>query len=577
LETIVDQILSAINSENLLTYLDQSNLYNRQERTLYTEAIANLHNQGKLDAIVEFEKLNRLDESYDFFRIKHLFEELLPIIDAPVLSVMSCLKHLFLESGEDMTAGMLISPFIKYCESKSDRPKEILSIALTNYDEKFDFITPALIAGSNIALLEFLETAIKLSQHENIHIRAKSIHALGNIKYQDNVELIQQAFEAISLAVKDAADSFIFATAIKAMFSLYTMNQSILEEMIELMTRIFEKKDDQVLYVLSEILWLNHDEMPSIMIELFLKELIDVNPEHNGTINNIDHVIADLLKKGYTTQVIDCIENILINNSQLSINKFDSFIREISQNDCLLNSLITRWFLSKRIRFGRCASDLIRAHGGDDYILSVDLVQIHGQQAGVHYFLAKKACGWFFINPISAASFIISLIDFAPNDEVQAIEELLLNPLLISYSGDLRVYIDEVSVKSSAKVQKILSEVLIDVENYHNDLRSVSKIVELRPSQAQRETYNRHHRQLMDESFKNAPKGFLSQLFKPTVLLYGNRSIHYVYHGQNGEKTRQEVPLHAISHSIELPSLEYLNPHGLDEMLRSFKLEGCTS
>lgn len=577
METIENQILSALNLEEFLSFLNKRELYKREDRRLYAETIASLHNQGKLDAIVEFEKLNRLDESYDFFMIKHIFEEILPIIDAPVPSVIGCVKHLLLQSGDDMSAGMLISPFVKYCESKSDRPKEVLSIALTDYDEKFDFITPALIAGSNIELLEFLEKAIELLQHENIHIRTKCIYALGNIRYQEKSELITQAFEAINLAVKDATDSFIFATAIRTIFSLFTMNQAMIEDVIKLMTIIMDQKDDQVLYVLSEILWLNHAEMPLIMIELFMNKLTNVNPEHNGTINNIDHAISDLLKKGHTTQVIDFIENVLINHSQLSIKQFDSFIREISQNDGVLNSLITRWFLSKRIRFGRCASDLIRAHGGDDYILSVDLVQIQGRQAGIHYFLAKKACGWFFINPISAASFMISLIDSAPNDEAQAIEELLLNPLLISYSGDLRVYIDEVSVKSSVKVQKVLSEVLIEVENYHNDLRSVSKIVELRPSQVQREAYNRHHRQLMDESFKNAPKGILSQLFKPTVLLYGNRSIHYVYHGQNGEKTRQEVPLHPISHSIELPSLEYLNPHGLDEMLRSFRLEGCTS
>lgn len=577
METIENQILSALNSKDFLTYLNKRELYKREDRKLYAETIASLHNQGKLNAIIEFEKANRSDESYDFFIIKYIFEDVLPLIQAPVVLVIGCVKHLVFESGEDMSAGMLITPFIRFCESRFDRPQEVLTIALTNYDERFDLIAPALIAGSNLDLLKYVEKSIELSQHENSHIRIKSIHVLGNINYQNNIELIQQAFEAIRQAVSVNKDGFTFATAIRSVFSLFAMNNAMLEEVIDLMTRILEQKDDQVLYVLSEILWLNHGEMPLIMIELFLKKLTNVNPQHKGTINNIDHALSDLLKKGHTTQVIDFIEKVLINNSQLSIKQFDSFIREISQNDALLNSLITRWFLSKRIRFGRCASDLIREHGDNDYILSVDLVQIQRRQAGVHYYLAKKACGWFFINPISAASLMISLIDSAPEEEVQAIGKLLFNPLLISYSGDLRIYINEVSVQSSEKVQKVLSEAIINTENYHNDLRSALNIAELRPSQIQRETYYRHHRQLMDESFKNAPKGLLSQLFKPSVLLYGNRSIHYIQHGRNGEKTRQEVPLQSISHSIELPSLDYLNPHGLDGMLRSFKLEGCTS
>lgn len=577
LETIENQILSAINSEDFLTYLYKANIRKRQERIQYAEIIANLHNQGKLDAIVEFEKVTRSDESYDFFTIKHLFEEVLPAIDSPVASVMGCVKHFLLESGDDMSAGMLISPFIQYCESKNNRPKEVLSIALMNYDEIFDFITPALIAGSNIELLEFVKKGIELSRHENIHIRTKTIYALGNIKYQGNNELIIQAFDAIKFAVS-VNDGFLFATALRSIFSLYTLNNSILEEVIELMVKILQEKDDQILHAASEILWLNHDQIPSNMIDLYLNALTKVNPDNKGTIDNIDQALSDLFKKGVLNQTIDFLETILLENPQLSIEKFNSFIHEILQNnDNILNSLITRWFLSKKIRFGRCASDLIRVHGGHDYILSADLEQIAQLPTRVYSFLAKKACGWFFINPISAASFMISLIDSAPEDEVQAIGELLFNPLLISYSGELREYIDEISIKSSVKIQKVLSELLVNVETYHNDLQAISKIAELRPSQTQRETYYRHNSELMNESFKNAPKGFLSQLFKPTVLLYGNRSIHYIHHGQNGEKTRQEVPLQSISHSIELPSLDYLNPHGLDEMLRSFKLEGCTS
>jgi len=571
LETIENQILSAINSEDFLTHLYKANLRNPQERTLYAETIANLHNQGKFDAISEFKKINRSNDTYDFYTLRRVFEDILPLIDVPVQSVINSIMQIDNE-------GAMSFAFAQYCKVDEKRSEEALSIALSNPHELYNFITPAIIAGCTLELSKFVNIAIDLCQHSEIIIRIKTITALGDIDYKENKEVIISILEVIKqniALIQD--DEMLTGTIFRSLFSLYKNKQLLEEEVLELLEKILNTNFNQVHHIASEFLWLYHENMSTTMIDLFLSALIYTSPEHNGTIDNIDQALSALFKRGIVNQTIDCLEKILLNYQQLSIEKFDSLIREISQNNSLLNALITRWFLSGRIRFGRCASDLIRAHGGDDYILSVDLAQIHGQQAGVHYFLAKKACGWFFINPISAASFMISLIDSAPEDEVQAIGELLFNPLLISYSGDLRVYIDEISINSSVKIQKVLSELLVNVETYHNDLQSISKIAELHPSQTQRETYYRHHSELMNESFKNTPKGLLSQLFKPTFLLYGNRSIHYIHHGQNGEKTRQEVPLQSISHSIELPSLDYLNPHGLDEMLRSFKLEGCTS
>ena len=68
----------------------------------------------------------------------------------------------------------------------------------------------------------------------------------------------------------------------------------------------------------------------------------------------------------------------------------------------------------------------------------------------------------------------------------------------------------------------------------------------------------------------------MSSIFgNESVLLYGNKSIYYVHHGD--EKTRQEMPLQEISHSFEFASMFNLDPHGLENMLFQFKVEGCKS
>ena len=82
----------------------------------------------------------------------------------------------------------------------------------------------------------------------------------------------------------------------------------------------------------------------------------------------------------------------------------------------------------------------------------------------------------------------------------------------------------------------------------------------------------------MNESMKKARSAsLLTSLFagNESVLLYGNKSIHYIHHGK--QKTRQEVPLSEISTSFELPSMHNVDPHGLENMLWQFKAEGCAS
>lgn len=572
MNTIKNQLIGGITSNKFFEIIENSCLRTHQDRENLAKEIAALHNTGKFDALIEFGKINHSDDTYDFYTIQRVFGEVLPLIDVPVQSVINSIMQINNE-------GAMSFAFAQYCKVDKKRPEEALSIALSNPHDLYNFITPAIIAGCTLELSKFVNIAINLCQHSEIIIRIKTITALGEIDYKENKEVIVLILGVIKQNIAlTQDDEMLTVTIFRSLFSLYKNKQLLEEEVLELLEKILNTNFNQIHRTASEFLWLHHESMSTTIIDIFLSVLINATPEDTETINNIDQALSDLFKRGFLNQTIDFLETILLENPKLSIEKFDSIIHEILQNnDNMLNSLITRWFLSKKIRFGRCASDLIRVHGGEDYILSADLEQITQLPTEVYSFLAKKACGWFFINPISAASFIISLIDSAPDDEVQAMEQLLFNPLLISYSGNLKEYIDDISTKSSKKIQKVLSDVLIEVENYHVGLEYASKIAELRPSQTHRETYYRHHRQLMDETYKSTPKGFFTQLFKPTILLYGNRSIHYIHHGKSGEKTRQEVPLQSISHSIELPSLEYLNPHGLDEMLRSFRLEGCLS
>jgi hypothetical protein len=162
------QIINSAQSETFLEVIHQIYRDNYDEKEAVGQEIAALHNARKIDAIAEFRKLNRSDQQHDFFMTRHVLEKALPGIDAPVTSVMDCVKHLVEEAGNDMAAGTLIPPFIQFCEANAGRPDEVLSAALADIDDSFDFITPAIIAGSNLQLEQYaksLEKQLHLFHH----------------------------------------------------------------------------------------------------------------------------------------------------------------------------------------------------------------------------------------------------------------------------------------------------------------------------------------------------------------------------------------------------------------------------
>jgi hypothetical protein len=58
------------------------------------------------------------------------------------------------------------------------------------------------------------------------------------------------------------------------------------------------------------------------------------------------------------------------------------------------------------------------------------------------------------------------------------------------------------------------------------------------------------------------------------TVLYGRGSV--IYHSELGDSSkdiRQEMIFHKIKHTIKYPSLDFIDPHGLDYMLRVFKNE----
>ena len=148
-------------------------------------------------------------------------------------------------------------------------------------------------------------------------------------------------------------------------------------------------------------------------------------------------------------------------------------------------------------------------------------------------FMAHKAIGYFFMKPITAASLVISLMRLAPNDEVLSeLGKLLRNPLLMNYTGSMREYVAKQAGRESGKVKETIDKALASIEKYLEGPAQCSSLPALHPSQSQREFYRRHMAETMAESMRVAEKkSVFYGLFTRNTLLYGHKSINYIYAG----------------------------------------------
>lgn len=570
-----DQLIQSTKDGNFLEIInDWYQHYNGEQKAL-SKQLALLHNDGSINLITEFSKLNN-DGKREFFSVRHILEDALPSINSSVLEVMQCVKYLTTEAGNDMAAGMLYSPFTQFCEASLDRPENVLTLAINSSNEElFDFIAPALRAGANLNLSRFVRKAIELTDHNNLKIRARAVYALGNINYESNLSLINDVIESLKTVIRVEYDSQVYQSVVKSSFYLYLADESKEQEVCELIVSALVEKNEYEVHAASELLFRETKKLPNSILNILLEALQNTNPKNTGTIDNIDYGLQYLVKANQIEKVLPLLEHLIVNNKdEILITQFDSLTYAVLENKNLLNSLVTKWLLSKKIALCKAVFDLINSVHGNDIGLSADLNILDGHTNEV-FFLVRKAIGWLFTKPVSTASFIVSLIEQASDEEQSEIAQLLFHPLLISYPGSSKQYLLDISPELSQKSQVIISKALETLGNYHDGLNAAKDIPELWPKHSQRETHFRHFSRQMSDAHKEAQKhSIFGKLVKNSVLLYGNKSINYIQ-GPENKQTRQEIPLQKISHSIEFPSLENIDPHSLDYMLRTFRVEGC--
>jgi len=576
MDNLRNDLIIAFQQGNFLQVVYDKSLSESGNRSALKEELVSMHNDKLIDVIACFRALeNNPDTTYDFFLTRHILEKALPHINAPVKPVMDCVLHLVREAGQDMAAGTLFDPFIDFCAAEPSRPKESLRQIEASIDQLADLLTPTVVAGARIDVRYYLNEAIRLTAHENIEIRKRAIFSLGRIQYPQGTNLCESALACLELSGTKETDDHLLGNLIKSAFSLYKHDKSQIERTIDLINSALSQGGDYALHAASELFGFDFNELPEALLDALLNHLRRVRPQNKGTLDNIDYGLIKLINREDPTKGIEFLEAVLLANpNDVSMGIFDSVIRGLYKNKKVFSKLLTKWFL----RGDRILCEGIRAvvnkASDRNMLLQIDPSELVSMDLVHIVFLARKGIGYLFFNPVTAASVIISLMHHTNEDEtLHQLGTLFFDPLLLNFPGKVKDYLIQQAESESGKAKTTIETALKTFDEYLDDLKSTGVIPELHPTQTQRDAHRRHFSRLMSESFKEAEKeSVILSLVSKSVLLYGRKSINYVY-GPDGKSNRMEIPLHSHGTEMEIPRFQNIDPFGLDYMLRIFRAE----
>jgi hypothetical protein len=551
------------------------------ERKSLASDLAALHNDGTIDLVATFSGLSGAAESGpEFFLLRHVFEEVLPHLEAPVAQVAQCVQRLYREAGTDMAAGTVLDAFRDFCAKRPERVPAALSAIEAAPEVLSDLVVAALVAGSTMDPAAYVAEAIRLAGHANLELRRRALFAIGRLDLAKATGGREQALAVIEKAVDAEDDDQVLACAIKSAFALSRTEGKTAPQLTAAIATALARGGEISLHAASEVFGFQTSDIPPDLLELLLERLAQVKISNKGTLNNIDYGVAHLLKSGDATRGLRFLEALLAARSnELDFEAFDDTARTIRDTPGLRSKVATRWLFSGKPELCEGVATILDSPRSEALEIEADAGEIENVEPARLLFGARKAIGYLFLRPISAASFVVSLLGRAPADPPLqgALEALLLNPLLINFSGNVAEYLGSRAAIEEEPVKAAIQRSLDGLERYLAGLRSVGEIAALHPSLEHRDAYRRHFAGEMARSFKKAQaESVLMQLVHRSVLLYGRKAIHHVI-GPEGEINRMETHLGSHGTQIEVPRLTILDPHGLDYMLRVFRHERLES
>ena len=528
---------------------------------------AELHNEGEIDliALIQSPNFERIDANR-FFARQYFYSEVIPLLNATPRDMMKCVKALVEKGGQDFAAGLPNAAFRKWCSADLSRAAAVIESSEADDPLACDFLPFALAAGNMV------QQAIRIADAYRDERRVRAIVALSSIDYAD-LDSATAALGALKRAMDDRVDDVLYANILIAALGIAEKaNSGLVDKVSEIVKAVCTAPGPQTQYCCAHAISANSSVLNPAILDSLFGALASIPPELKGTLRALDNGLLKLLGTAFADEAIAFIAKFLTDaEGTVALADFPGLGNNlVTGPHGRFHRTLVRWMLSGKRPLCEGLAHLVNMARKRDLFFDMSMhdFELTPQQK---IFLCKKAIGYFFVQPVIAASILVAVLRDCDNEVATAVSDLLFDPLLINYRGELKDYLE--SIPQADPAAKPVRAALDAGSQYLSGLRSTGLIRELLPAEHRRQIERMRLREQSREIHKQArEQSVFHNLVHRVVLLYGRRSLTYV--GLPGETGRPiEMQLHAHTFSQELPQMEMVDPIGLDYMLRVFRAE----
>lgn len=499
-----------------------------------------------------------------FFNVQTILCEVIPHLQTAPSELIELVQSLVETGGADLAANQPNAAFRKWCEVDPRRSDEIIQLAKDGNELARLHLVFALQAKA-----DFGEAIVCLDRSEE----EQTAGVLALSRMQLNSEQVRAALEQI-IALALAADIKASCGITKAIYDLVAKDTDVDRSLLlPVLDKLFASADELVVHLAASLLNGHQVEMSEDETSKCLRQLASVKPENKGTIDEIDMALSKLVDRNEIQSASSAARAIIdISKGAIGGDALDSFFHKLTHgNSEQLARLTTGWLSSGSFFSCAALNQAISEINQTAPLFAVDEIPLP-ETADKQIFLCRKAIGYLFIHPMTAAAFSVAVLERGHPEAKQHAIDLLYDPLLLSYSGALKDWLEAFAIDNEIS-RADTEEVLQRAQAVLDGCREAHEIVEFGPSESARAVANFQKMEEAERTRDEAGRrSIFADLFTTQHLLYGDRSAFNIMTSAE-ELEQKTMPFSEISISSELPKGIFVDPIGLDMLLHQFRSE----
>jgi hypothetical protein len=524
--------------------------------SLLRSEIAAAHDAGEIDILAA---VSASGEGRLPYSVQELLEKVLPDLSVTLDDILASLPVLSRRwHAEQGTPYYILNAVGSWCDRAPGRPLALLD-AIRQGRASNDLLRASLWSGMRTAQAEFMPLIIALLEADSTAERAVAADVLGQVEPDDPADqtLIVTALE-LALTTGDGEQA---VAPFRALLQISRRETALAAIGLRAIEIVRPRLDAHIRTAAATELMLAQPPFPDALESVALQLLRSTEAGEAATIGMIDLVIEQRLDAGPASEAIRLLDH-LLSHGVITMRMVDSTAHALLTGDVeRLKRTAIRWLVSHDLALVKAIDDLKMANPGVDLLLDLDFVG-EALTAGRAISIARMTSATLMIFPETLTSILVSLLRTGPKDALPELEELIFDPLLVSYWRGPRPQLEAAAAAGPLKVSATIERVLARLDAYSTAIEKVGIIKELQPSERQRfiSAVKRHEEQRKITKVAEGASVFTS-IFPTSLSLYGDSAIFDV-HVEPGRTVRSETQFQFYEVSHEIPRLDVIDPFG---------------